>query len=85
MAKDMENHVRQCDRCLHFKQKLQKAKLNSIETTHPMELVHIDYLTIESGTSDIDVNILVVTDHFTRYAQAFVTSSETAKATAQTL
>ena len=37
-----------------------------------MELVHIDYTTIKSGTnSDKDVNVLVVTNHFTRYAQAF--------------
>ena len=31
-----------------------------------MELVHIDYLTIESGKANKVVNILVVTDHFTR-------------------
>ena len=49
MAKDMKNHVIVCKRWLHFKQKPQKAELNSIETTHPMELLHIDYLTMESG------------------------------------
>ena len=38
-----------------------------------MELVHIDYLTIESNKSEKDVNILVVTDHYTRLTQAFVT------------
>ena len=35
-----------------------------------MELVHMDYLTIESNKQDKDVNILVVTDHFTRLAHA---------------
>ena len=50
-----------------------------------MELIHIDYLTIESGKLNKDVNILVVADHFTRYAQAFITSSQTAKATTQTM
>ena len=40
----------------------------------------MDYTTIESGTnSDKDVNVLVVTDHFTRYAQAFITPSQAAK------
>ena len=58
MAKDMENHVRQYDRCLHFKQKLHKAELNPTWTTHPMEIVHIDYLTIKSGKSNKDVKIL---------------------------
>ena len=70
MAKAMENHVGQGGRCLHFKQKPQRAELDPIETTHPIEIVHIDYLTIESGKSNKDVNILIVTDLFTRYAQA---------------
>ena len=50
-----------------------------------MELVYIDFLTIESKTSVKDVNILVATDHFTRYAQAYVTSSQTASVVANTL
>ena len=49
-----------------------------------MELVHIDFLTIGSGKADKDVNILVVTDHLTRYTQAFVTP-KTARVVAQTL
>ena len=49
-----------------------------------MELVHIDYLTIESNKSE-DINILVVTDHFTRLAQAFITPSQTASVVAKTL
>ena len=48
-----------------------------------MELVHMDYLTIEG--KDKDVNILVVTDHFTRFSQAFVTPNQTAVVTAKTL
>ena len=78
MAKNMETHVMQCDRWLHF-----EHKLNTIETIHPIELVHIDYLIIESGKSNKDVYILVVTDHFTRHAQAFNTSYKIAKATAK--
>ena len=45
----------------------------------------MDYLTIESDKSEKDVNILVVTDHFTRLAQAFVTPSQTASVIAKTL
>ena len=51
----------------------------------PWELVHIDFLTIEAPKKDKDVNILVVTDHFTRYAQAYVTRSKTAPIVANTL
>ena len=50
-----------------------------------MELVHMDYLTIEAMEGGKDIHILVITDHFTRYAQAIFTSSQTAKCTAQNL
>ena len=59
--------------------------METIYVTHPMELVHMDYLTIESNKQDKDVNILVVTDHFTRLAHAFVTPSQTASVVAKTL
>ena len=82
---DMEQHIRRCERCLSFKTKPEIAPIENIEAAYPMELVHMDYLTIESNKSDKDVNILVVTDHFTRLAQAFVTHSQTASVIAKTL
>ena len=72
---DMENHIQICDRCLGFKSKPQKTELYPITATHLLKLFHMDFLAIESGKTGKDVNILVVIDHFTRYAQAFVTSS----------
>ena len=45
----------------------------------------MDYLTIETTEGGKDVHILVITDHFTRYAQAIVTSLQTAKCKAQNL
>ena len=36
---------------------------------------YMDFLTIESGETGKDINILVITDHFTCYAQAFTTPS----------
>ena len=50
-----------------------------------MQIVHIDFLTIESGKTDKDHNVLVVTDQFTRFPQAFVTTSQTAQTIAKTL
>ena len=41
----------------------------------------MDFLTIGSKKGPTkDINVLVVTDRFTRYAQGFITSSQTAKA-----
>ena len=82
---DMEQHIKGCERCIRFKAKLEVAPLENIEAFYPMELVHIDYLTIESNRTEKDINILVVTDHFTRLAQAFVTPSQTASVVAKTL
>ena len=56
--------------------------------TRPLELIHIDYLMIEAprnSRSQKDVNILMVTDHFTRYAQAYVTPNQKAATVAKTL
>ena len=50
-----------------------------------MELVHLDYLTISEKESDKIINILVVTDHFTKYAQAYIMPSQTAHVTAKVL
>ena len=56
-----------------------------VDATYPMELVHMVYLTIKTNEGGRDVHILVITNHFTRYAQAIVTNSQTAKCTAQNL
>ena len=45
----------------------------------------MDFLTVESGKNNKDSNILVVTDHFTKYSQAYVTSSQTGQVVAKTL
>ena len=67
ISTNIENHINACDRCLHFKVKPQKVDIHPIMATHPMELIHIDYLTMESGKTDKDINVLVMTDQVTRY------------------
>jgi len=87
MAADMALHIGTCDRCQRFKGKQETAPMVSQKATHPLELVHIDYLTIKEGEGDMrrTTNILVVTDHFTRLAQAYVTPNQTAATTAKCL
>ena len=88
MTEDIEHHIKSCPRCLRFKTQPEKTELNPIIATRPLELVHIDYLTTEPPTnskSDKDINVLIITDHFTIYAQAHITSSQKASVVAKTL
>ena len=59
--------------------------MKSIICTHPLKLIHLDSLTIGKEGSDKNVNILVITDHFTRYSQAFIMPKQTAPCVAKTL
>ena len=58
--------------------------LVSIRTTSPLQLVYMDYLTLEPSTGG-QQNILIITDHFTRYAQAIPARNQTARTTAEVL
>ena len=53
IATHVEKHIRSCPQCLRFKTQPEKAELNPIIATRPLELVHIDYLTIEAGTINL--------------------------------
>ena len=85
MTEDVTRHIRQCERCLQFRASPNRAPMEDVDATYPLELVHMDYLTIEATEGGKDVHILVITNHFTQYAQAIVTSSQTAKCTVQNL
>ena len=85
MEADIGEYMKTCPRCLKFKAIPERAELNPINVTRPLELVHIDFLTIEAPRKEKDLNIVVVTDHFTRYAQVYVKRSQTVPIVANTL
>ena len=62
---DATHHVCTCEQCLRFNSTQDKAKLYLLLVTCPLELVHMDFLTIENPRTGADVNILVIIDHFT--------------------
>lgn len=76
--------VRKCGRCIRRKSRATTAELTPIESTAPMETICVDFLSLERSKGGFE-NILVLTDHFSRYAQAFPTRNQTAKTTARIL
>ena len=84
MHKQATLYVNKCQKCLKRKAIPDVAPLQPIIVSQPMELVHMDFLSIEPSKGNIE-NVLVITDHFTRYAQAYASKTQTAQATAKLL
>ena len=84
MQTEAIQHVLKCTRCFRRKTPSHVAPLQPIYVTQPLELVHMDYLSLEPCKGNIE-NVLVITDHFTRYAIAYPSKTQTAQATARIL
>ena len=84
MQEEATQYVMRCSRCLRRKTPPQVAPLQPILVTQPLELVHMDYLSLEPSKGNIE-NVLAITDHFTRYALAYPSKTQTAQATARIL
>ena len=79
MVDDMCTHICTCDRCLRFKQLQEKSEMQPILVFYPMELVHLDFLTL-GGKADNSrsVNILIVTGHFMKTCTSICDTKQTA-------
>ena len=85
MSKDIKSRIQKCGRCIRRKTAPTKAtELVNITSTAPMELVCIDFLSLEKSKGGQE-NILVITDHYSRYAQAIPTRNQKASTTAKAL
>lgn len=86
MKKDIDDYVKNCRRCVVGKTSEPNAcaPLESIRTSEPLELVCIDFWSAEirDGKS---VDVLIVTDHFTKMAHAFPCQNQSAKQVAKRL
>ena len=85
MTRDVETWITNCNRCIHVRRKKptnERAALINIESSQPLELVCMDYLSLERSNGGYE-NSLVITDHFTRYAIAIPTRNQTAKTTTE--
>ena len=89
MVEDCKALVKGCSRCCAFEGVIPKAPLCPMREHAPLELVHVDFTSMES-TMELNKppcvkNVLVITDHFTHYALAVVTKDQTAKTIAKVL
>lgn len=85
MTASVEDHCKWCSRCVKRKTLPKKAAtMVNIATDAPMQLVCIDFLSLEPDRKNHS-SILVVTDHFTRYSQAYPTKDQKASTVAKIL
>ena len=89
MAKQMRQVIRACKHCLQYEGGTPKAPLCPIVATAPLDLLHVDFISIETilelNQSSRVANILVSQDHFTKHVLAYVTPHQTAKTFAKFL
>ena len=89
VREQVEKAVRFCERCRTYEAKAVKAPLLPLEPTEVQELVHVDFTTMETtmdlGEQPKTVNVLVFTDHFSRFVAAYITPDQTAQTVAKFL
>ena len=81
IAKQMRQVIKTCRHCLQYEGNTPKAPLCPIVATAPLDLLHVDFTSIET-TMELDksprvTNALVFQDHFTKHVLAYVTPDQT--------
>ena len=75
MRTQMMMTLQNCEKCKVYKKKDPKVPLCTIAATEPMDLIHVDLVgmevTIKTKKKPVVQKILVVTNHFSRFVQAY--------------
>ena len=83
MISQMQQSIKSCMHCLQHEGNLSKVPLHMIVATTPLDLLHIDFTSIET-TMELNqpsrvTNVLVFQDHVTKHIMVYVTPDQTAK------
>ena len=89
MVDDCRALVQGCQWCHTFEGVVPKAPLCPIRVCALLELIHVDFMSVES-TMELNKppsvkNVLVITDHSTHYTMAVITKDKMAKTVAKVL
>ena len=79
----MQKSIKNCVHCPQHDGNLPRVPLHLIVATAPLDLLHIDFnsieLTMELNQPPRVANVLVFQDHLTKHVMAYVTPNQTAK------
>ena len=86
MGDDIHKYItKQCSCVVSKKPNVaERAPLIPISATHPFQIISIDFLKLNKCKGNFEY-VLVVVDHFTRFAQAYATRSKSSRAAAEKL
>ena len=89
MAKQMRQVIKACKHYLQYEGSTLKAPFCPIVATTPLDLLHVDFTSIETmlelNQSPRVANVLVFQDHFIKHVLAHVTPDQTVKTIAKFL
>ena len=83
MANQVRQSIRACKHCLQYEGGFPKVPLCPIVATVPLDLLHVDFTSIETMLEPNQLprvaNVLVFQDHFMKHVLVYVTPDQTAK------
>ena len=89
MTDQVQKSLKSCSHCLQHEDKLSTVPLHPILSTVPMDLLHVDFtsieMTMEPNRPPKVANVLVFQDHFMKHIMAYVTPDQTTKTVAKFL
>ena len=82
MAAQIQKMISSCEQCIQHEAICAKAPMQPIIVTTPLELIHVDFTSIETmmelDQPQDEVSLLVFCDHFTKYVMNMI-PNQTAK------